>query len=252
MLYTLEDDFFYVELKMPRFDSPLGGKNFDTQPLREFDVPDESSAPAPSNRRYQHTEEVAPNMNLAAIQDFQNRMNMQHNAPPMRQSVSPTMNYTDNVSNAEREFREMREAQRSGKTRLNEGARRRIEMLLEITRSTRTVELESGVYVLQTLKAKEMREAIFLASKFDETVESPFEIRKQFLSRSLIQIAGVSVEQFIGSYDLESRMALIDELPEPLLNRLHKEYLLLVEEARKEFSIKSDADAKEVLEDLKK
>ena len=257
MLYTLKDVFFYVELKMPRFESPLGGKSFDTQPMREFDVPDESGPPPVSNAsRRQQQMEAAANMNLAAIQEFQSRMGGSHNGPPSppqyQAPIHPTLNETDSVGAAEREFREMREQQRSGKVRLNEGAKRRVEMLLGMTRSVRTVEIEGRVYEFTTLKSKDMRDAILEASKFDGTVEGPFEIRKQLLSRSLTKVAGVETEQFIAARDLESKMALIDELDEPLLGRLYTEYLLLVAEAREKYSIKSEADAKEVLEDLKK
>ena len=246
---------------MARFDSPLGSKNFETQPLKEFDVPDESgqSASVGSSRRQQQMDAAAANMNLEAIQEFQNRMNaQQHRSSPqptqyqMPAHVYPTLNDTDNVSVAEHEFREMREMQRSGKTRLNEGAKRRIEMLLGMTRSTRTVDIEGHTYALQTIKSKDMRDAILEASKFDNTVESPFEIRRQLLSRSLTIIAGVEIEQFVGSRDLESKIAMIDELSEHLLNRLYREYITMNEEAKEKYSIKSEADAKEVLEDLKK
>lgn len=238
----------------PRFDSPIGGKNFESQPLMEFDVSDESGPP-PTNlgdgRRQQQVNDAA-NMNLAAIQEFQQRMNQQYKSTQYQAPTHSSSNENIDISVAEREFREMRELQRTGKSKLNDGAKRRIEMLLGMTRSMRTVTLESGDYTLQTLKSKEMREAIFEASKFDGTVESPYEVRKQFLARSLIQIAGVEVDQFVGARDLESRMAVIDELDESLVNRLHKEYLLLVEEARNKYAIKSESDVKEVLEDLKK
>lgn len=241
---------------MPRFESPLGGKSFETQPMREFDVPDESGAPpSPGVSRRQQQMEDAANLNLAAIQDFQNRMNQQFRAPPQQtqyQSPASQINDTTDLSTAEREFREMRELQRTGKARLSDGAKRRIDMLLELTRNIRTVNLESGPYVLQTLKSKEMREAIAAASKFDGTVESPYEIRRQLLSRSLVQVAGVDIDQFVGARDLESKMAVLDEFDEYLLNRLHREYLMLVEETRQKYAIKSEQDAKEVLEDLKK
>jgi hypothetical protein len=123
---------------------------------------------------------------------------------------------------------------------------------LGMTYDTRLVTLSSGVYELRTLRSQEMREAITKASEFDGTVQSPFEVRRQFLARSLLQVAGVPVEQFVGSVDLDAKLSLVDEMPEPLLFRLYDEYMVLVKEAREKYAIKSDADAKEVLEDLKK
>ena len=144
-------------------------------------------------------------------------------------------------------------AKMAGKERLNDGARRRIEILIGMTRTTREVDLlEGNVFILQTLRSKEMREAIMAAAEYDGTVQSPFEIRKQLLARSLVQVAGVEVAQFVGSNTLEARMALVDDLDESLLNRLFDEYQKMVDESRDKFALKTVADAQEVVEDLKK
>ena len=145
-----------------------------------------------------------------------------------------------------------KEARRRGQDRLSDAARRRIEMLIGMTRGTRSFMLEGHQYALQTLKSGELREAILEAAKFDGTVESPFEIRKQLLARSLVQIAGVEVEQFLGSNSLEARLIFMDELDHYLLGRLYDEYLAMVQEARDKYAIKNETDAKEVVEDLKK
>jgi len=145
-----------------------------------------------------------------------------------------------------------REAKRTGKDRLNEGARRRIEMLIGMTRTTRTSEIDGNVFVFQTLQAKEMRDAITAAAAFDGSVQSPFEIRRQLLARSLTQVAGVDIDQFIGSTILADKLIFIEELDEALLNRLYDEYLKLIQEARNKFAVKTEADVKEVVEDLKK
>jgi hypothetical protein len=97
-----------------------------------------------------------------------------------------------------------------------------------------------------------MREAIMAAAEFDGTVQSPFEIRRQLLARSLVQVAGLDVAQFVGSNELGARLELIDDLDEALLNRLYDEYLEMVRESREKYTIKSEQDAKEVVEDLKK
>jgi hypothetical protein len=225
---------------MGNFKSPLGNKQFADQPMREFDVPDESYGDAQSMRQRQSfsDNQKPPTDYINSAMAFQQRM--QDEAPE------------DDSIEVERQIKEAREARRTGKERLNDGAKRRIEMLVGLTRSTREVDLEGNVFVLQTLSSKEMREAFMIASEYDNTVQSPFEIRRQLLSRSLTQVANVDIEQFVGSRNLESKLELIDKLDEALLNRLFDEYQLLVNDSRKKFQIKTSEDAKEVAEDLKK
>jgi len=225
----------------PEFKSSLGSKSFAGQQFQEFDVPDESgpenySPPSNRNRSYN----APPDMD--SIRDFQNRMQSE------QEQQDPA-----EVEREIKEARAAREAKKAGKERLNDGARRRIEMLIGMTRTTREVDLlEGNVFVLQTLRSKEMREAIMAAAEYDGTVQSPFEIRRQLLARSLVQVAGVEVAQFVGSNTLEARLVLVDDLDESLLNRLFDEYQKMVDDARDKFALKSAVDAQEVVEDLKK
>jgi hypothetical protein len=226
---------------MPSFDSPIGSKKVAGNALREFDVPDEEMEqqlpPAVVRHRQRANAQANAGFDPNSIREFQNRMNMENE---------------QSDADIEREIRQAKEAKRSGKERLTDGAKRRIEMLLGMTRTVRNVQINENNFVLQTLKSKEMRDAITAASEFDNTVQSPFEIRRQFLSRSLVEVSGIPFDQFIGSNDLEARLAFIDELDDPLLNRLYDEYLSLVKEARDKYVIKTDEEAKEVVEDLKK
>jgi hypothetical protein len=139
-----------------------------------------------------------------------------------------------------------------GKERLGDGAKKRIEMLIGMTRHTHSAEIDGNIYNFQTLKSKEMRDALTAAAEFDGSVQSPFEIRKQLLARSLTQVAGVAIEQFIGDDSLDAKLLFIDELDDTLLNRLYDEYLILAREAKEKYSIKTSEEAKEVIEDLKK
>lgn len=215
---------------MPSFDSPLGTKRFGGIGLKEYDVPDESG----------HSGHGMPDMD--AIRDFQNRLQGDFEPDP----------YTDELAQAEKEIKAAREARKVGKERLSDGAKRRIEMLLGMSRLTRSCELDGNVYVFQTLRSKDMSDAYMVVTKFDGTVQFPYELRRQMVSRSLIQIAGVDIEQFLGSNTLESKLAFVDELPEALLHRLYNEFQLLVKESNEKYSIKTEEDAKEIVEDLKK
>lgn len=229
---------------MPNFESPISNKKFQGQPMRDLEVPDESgqASPVPMgggqfspsiSRRY------GTPMTEQEIRDFQARMEAANN---------PDMGLSD----IEREVKQQRQDKIHGQNHLNEGARKRIEMLIGMTRSTRTFEIDTNTYVLQTLKGKEMREAILAASEFDGTVQGPFEIRKQFLARSLVYVAGVSIEQFVGSNTFQARLDFIDEMDDTLLNRLMDEYSMLVKEAKEKYAMRTPEQVAEVSEDIKK
>lgn len=72
------------------------------------------------------------------------------------------------------------------------------------------------------------------------------------MARSLTQVAGVDIDQFLGSNSLETRLAFIEELDDFLINRLYDEYLLLRKDAMSKYAINTADEAKEVMEDLKK
>lgn len=229
---------------MAGYDSPLGKKQFQGQPFKEVTIPDESDqspqGQSPQGTRPQQSQ-YAFQMDEAALRDFNARY-----GPP--QEPIPTRDQAD----LEQQFREAREAKRLGRERLNEGAKRRIEMLIKMTRHTRSFEVGGNTYALQTLQSKELEDAIFSAASFDGSVRSPFEIRKQLLARSIVQVAGMDFGQFIGASDVETKLAALDEFDHYLLGRLYDEYLAMVKEAQDRYSIQTAEQAKEVVEDLKK
>jgi hypothetical protein len=156
------------------------------------------------------------------------------------------------VEDVEREIKEAREIKRSGKERLSDGAKKRLEMLLGMTRTTRVVKLGDTEFELQSLKDKETREAMTSIAKYDGSIETPYEVRKQFLARSIVSIANISFEQFIGSSNLNSKLEFLEEMDDAFLTALYNEYRLLVQDANNKFAVKTETQVKEVLEDLKK
>lgn len=221
---------------MPNFESPIGSKRVNGPMMREFNVPDESGYAQP---QYQEPQMVPMDEN--SLRQFQQRMNNQFSSDSEQDTLK-----------IENEIRQAREARRTGRERLNDAAKRRIDILLGITQLTREFTIEGNVFILRTLKSKETRDAISAAVAYDGTVNGPYEIRRQFLSRSLTHIAGVEAEQFIGSNTLEAKLAFLDELDEAFLSRLYEEYVLLNKESKEKYAIKNSEDAKEVAEDLKK
>ena len=230
---------------MPSFDSPISSKKFASQPMRDLEVPDESgSLPLPllwvvDSLHPLYLVAMANQWMNKKFRDFQARMEAANN---------PDLGLSD----IEREVKQQRQEKLHGQSHLNEGARKRIEMLIGMTRSTRNFEIDGNTYVLQTLKGKEMREAILSASQFDGTVQGPFEVRKQFLARSLTYVAGVPIEQFVGSTTLQARLDFVDEIDDTLLNRLMDEYSALIREAKEKYAMRAPEQIAEVSEDLKK
>lgn len=227
---------------MAGYDSPIGSKNLTGNKMREFDVPDESEYSNQGTSNQFDVNSTIRNNNMQqldhnAIKDFQAQLDSQNM----------------DVNDAEREFKQARQAKLQGsKERLNDGAKRRIEMLIGMTKSTREVDIEGKIFILQTLRAKEMRQATMATAEFDGTVQFPYEFRRQLLSRSLSHVAGIEMAQFIGSNTMEARLAFVDEQDDLFLNRLYDEYCKLVDDAKKKYTIKNDDEAKEVMEDLKK
>lgn len=216
---------------MTSFDSPLGKKNFSSTQMKELDIPDENENSFKGTTR----------VDINQIREFQSKL--QRDNMPI---------YEQDTAELEKQIRQAREDKKHGRERLSEGAKKRIEMLVGMTRGSRQVEIEGNNFVLRTLKSKEMREALTEAAQFDGTIQSPFEIRRQFLARSIVEIAGVSIEQFIGSNSAEDKCLFIDELDESVLNRLYDEYLILVKEFKDKYAIKTEEEIKEFIGDIKK
>ena len=221
---------------MPSFDSSITNRRFPGQQLKEFDVPDESQQQQQVQQQFQQQQPQQQTVVNYSFGDLE--------AQSQKFSQSP--------AEIEAQIRAAKEAKKVGRERLGDGARKRIEMLIGMTKITREVILDENVYVLKSLTSKEVRDSITAAAGYDGTVEAPFEVRRQFLARALTHISGVELEDFIGSNSLDSKLMFLDELDHTLLNRLYDEYLLLNNEVVNKYSIKTVEEAKEVMEDLKK
>lgn len=234
---------------MPGYESPLGSKKLPSTKLREFTVPDESDSA--------DVEQMSPAQIKAYRDQFRTNIPIDYDSiKALQNKLQQEEDFQqEDPMEAEKQIKEAREARRiklSGKERLNDGARRRIEMLIGMIRGTCDVEIEGNVFVLETISEKQMREAMMAASEFDRTVESPFEIRRQLLARSLTKVANMDFSQFVGTNDLEAKLQFIESLHGPILQRLYSEYLELVRKTDERYSIKSSDAAREVVNDLKK
>lgn len=216
---------------MPGFESPLGSKKIAGSQLKNFDVADESEYET-IQHNFGSTQPIHQ-FDESSLRSFGER------AAPSDTEV-------------ERQIREAKQNKLSGKEKISESGKKRIEMLLGMTRMFREVNIDGNVYVFQTLKSKEFREVIASVTPYDGTTEFPFEMRRQLLTYSLIKVAGVDIADFLGSNSIESKLAFFDELDEPLLNRLYVECLALKDEAEVKYAVKKEQQVNEVISDLKK
>ena len=216
---------------MGSFDSQICSIKIQGSPMREFSVPDESGS---RNFSEQRNSQHQPFFDEQSMNDFQSR--------------SPSNNDLE----VEKQFADAKRAKREGKERLSDGAKRRIEMLIGMTKLTRDVDINGNLFRLKTLTSKELREAIVNSSEFNGNIGFVFETRKQILARSIVVVAGVDVDQFLGSTQTQAKLDFIEEMDHSLLVRLYNEYNLLAQEAETKYSPKSEEEIKEVLQDLKK
>jgi len=197
---------------MPNYESSITNKKFAAPDMRELEIPDDSGYSVPEH--------------LA--------------------------NNEANTAEAERFFQEAKRAKVTGKERLSEGAKRRINILIGAAKTTRQIELDGNIWELQSLTGKETQDALISAAQFDGTVQFSYELRKQLLSRSIISIGGVDIATFLSSTNFNDRLNLMDDLDESLLMRIYEEYIIMSKESKERYAIKTEADAKELVEDLKK
>jgi hypothetical protein len=246
---------------MANIKSDIANRNFSQSGFREYEVNDESFQDDSSS-------------NEISIQDI-NRSLISRGLPPIdRSSLEETNKRTSNDSQSrsanaqsaqsyflpseddigivERKIAESKTKRSHGASRLSDGARKRIEMLCGISRNFKEVDLDGNIFVLRTLKSKELLDALVSSAKLDGTISLPFQTRKELLARSLVKIAATDVYLFLGDDSIEARLEFLDELEEPIIEKLYREYTLLVGEVNNRYGLNESQVTKEVPEDIKK
>jgi len=168
----------------------------------------------------------------------------------------PPLPVQQEMSQAELEdtIREARRQKLAAINKIGDEAKKRIEILANIGRLTRDVEIGGFSFSLKTLKSKETKEAALATFSTAITqLEASYEARKQQLARSIFKIDGEDLEVILGSRDLEDVMRFIeDKLEDIVVEKLWNEFVALKEESRIKYGINTVKEAEEVAEDLKK
>ena len=217
----------------PGITSPLGSKTYTaTSSQRMVEIPDESEHSYPP-------QEVPPGYVIP-----------ERSASPYQQPQAYQQMHVS-PAEAEAQIREARRQKVSGESRITPGAKQRIEYLANIGRLNRDVVVDGATFTIRTLKNKEMRDS-FLAAAAVEAYDQMFEARRQQLARAMVAIDGKDIGLILGDESIEAKLNLIDEMDQNLITHLYSQFSLLNKEGDEKFSIKTDVEMKEVVEDIKK
>lgn len=210
-----------------------------SEPMKEFNVND-----AAMERR---------NAAIAAAAKQNNTTHQQRQN--MNESFSQFQDY-DSDQELLKEVQAARKLKNQGKYQVSDSTRQRIEFLLGLGKATRSVEIEHDgnmvVFELKTLSAKDITTIALL--KYNKTNEEElfFNMVSQTLAKSIYSIDNIPLFDLIGSSEDEDCLSFVQNLDESIIQRLFVEYLDMKSENNNKYSIKSNKDAKEVQEDLKK
>lgn len=252
---------------MASIKSDITNRNFVSSSFREIEVPDQSFEDQ-QNESYQRPasiEEINRSLISRGLPPIDEQSYFEGPPRPNNNMVQqnraaqqgPTPHYTNNNEDSFAEMERkisMAKKMKSGlsQDKLSDAAKKRIEMLCGMSRNVKEIDIHGNAYVLRTLKSKEILEALISASKMDGSISLPFQTRKEFLARSLIKIAGTDVALFLGDNSIEARLEFLDELDEPLLEKLYREYTTLVNEVNSSYGLNDQRVAEGVPEDIKK
>lgn len=211
---------------MAGFDSPNFKKSVQShpRPMREFNI-------APEEQQVSGSRSV--NYSFGPPQEDPQGMSLQQ---------------------AELAREEARKQKLAEQNKITDNAKKRIELLGDIGRTTREVNIGGFSFSLRTLKSKETREAALATFSTSITqLEASYEARKQQLARSIFRIDGEDVEMVLGTKNVEDVMKFIEnDLEELVVEKLWIEFMALKDEARTKYGITTAKEAEEVAEDLKK
>jgi len=208
--------------------------SFNNQPLKTFDIPT-----AEENGKYAYNPELDFNQPYVEERKF--------NAP------LPTVKPGEQRRLTQEEFEEYQRIKDSSlRQTLPKVNKTALEVLLDIGRMTKNVEIDDVIFSLRTLKSKENQDSLLSIFDKKNDVEAGYEIRRRILAHSLYSINNNPVEMYLGDDSFEMKLSFIDELDEFTTEKLYRAFKELEEESSNRFSFKTEKDAKEVNEALKK
>lgn len=205
---------------MSEINSPLGRRRLAAQAPRIINVPNQEGAVPLAEPQFAPTQST----------------------PQPRQAPRFT---PDELENARKTAVDQRK-------RVSPAAKERIEFLTGLGRARKEIEFEGVVFSLQSLKASEMRDVLHFGSRGETTAEAMFDIRAYTLAYAVEKIDSQQIGIVLGDDSLDARFDLICRMEEETVEFLHRNYNEMVKESKTRFEVKTNEEAKEVAEEIKK
>jgi hypothetical protein len=215
---------------MSEVKSPLGKKTFASGQRKVLTISDDTFEDVPMPR--QEPQSVAP-----------------------RQQIQPPLQSQQPVQLTAEQFKELqarRNELRTVSKRAAPEAKLRAEILCGIGRLQTEVEVGDHKFVLQSLKAGEMKEVLTVVSQVSAAATAMFEMRAHVLARALVMVDDQPIDLILGTSNIEDIIDFVNELQESLVNQLYTSYTTMVKENENKFTVKDGQDAREVAEEIKK
>lgn len=154
---------------------------------------------------------------------------------------------------AEREeLARRRDVEQGKEYRIDSHARQRLEILSNIGRLTKSVEIDGINFELRTLKSREHREAAMVILNSKNDIDAAYESRRQHLARAIYMIDGQDIDLALGGKDFNLKLDLIDQMEDTVVGKLNDAFNALKDEVNQKYRMETEEQVKEVLEDIKK
>ena len=132
---------------------------------------------------------------------------------------------------------------------ISEGKKSKLELLLGLKKSKKSINIDGHTIVLQNLSSGDMKSAYKKIAQNDKVVDQMFDTRHIFLCYSLYSFDGETIADLLGDDDdLETRLSLIENMSEDVVKELYEFYNKSFEGDHP----KTDEQFKEVTADIKK
>jgi hypothetical protein len=205
---------------MVRIESPLGNRGVDLGPqMKTFDVPNDELVDVPEERQVHQPEVVNPSVSSSELAE---------------------------------KVRKAHQDKRESLDKINPMAKKRIEILTNLGRITKDVEIDGVIFSIKTLKAAEMKEATCASTKKATTLaEQAFESRAEQIARSVYAIDHQDIFMVLGVETYDEVCILLQDMDEQIFTKLYDEYTKLTDVVKKKYN-SIEEETKGVIEDIKK
>ena len=245
---------------MGEIDSDIGHRQLRTSVAnRRMTVPDESGS-----GNYATAEERLAAAQMQAAQEARARRIAASQQPHMMPQQDPYAQHMQAPQPSPEEIMAAREDRAANMDRASSHAKRRVELLVGIGRSTRDIEVDGHqgkmTISLRTLKSREVRKLLKIANMLaqDKNPDVIYAVREQTLAFSIYAIDGHNIDTVLGCEGMDEdeclhvRSMFLDELDESMLNFIYSKYQELSNENAEKYGVETAADAKEVAEQVRK